>query len=62
MRAYIFGAICPSDGKGAALVFGPSAEVMNLHLTDHKRDHAKPAPPSVGFVLRQKPGYFFSRL
>jgi prophage regulatory protein len=46
MRAY-------SDGKGAALVFAPSAEVMNLHLTDHKRDHAKPAPPSVGFVLRQ---------
>jgi hypothetical protein len=26
MQAYIFGAICPSDGKGAALVFAPSAE------------------------------------
>jgi hypothetical protein len=40
----------------------PFAEVMNLHLADHKRDHAKPAPPSVGFMFRQKPGYFFSPL
>jgi hypothetical protein len=33
--AYIFGAICPKDGKGAALVLPAcNTEAMNLHLTE----------------------------
>ena len=33
--ASIFGAICPAEGKGAALVFSPcNIEVMNLHLAE----------------------------
>jgi hypothetical protein len=33
--AYIFGAICPKDGKGAALVLPTcNTEAMNLHLTE----------------------------
>ena len=42
---YIFGAICPKDGKGAALVL-PSCniEAMNLHLATTKRfDMCHPA-------------------
>ena len=32
---YIFGAICPKDGKGAALVMPRSnTEAMNLHLAE----------------------------
>ena len=62
MRAYIFGAICPSDGKGAALVFAPSAEVMNLHLTITKEITPGRLLPSVGFLLVLKSGLVFLAL
>ena len=33
--AYIFGAICPKDGKGAALIMPRcNTEAMNLHLAE----------------------------
>ena len=32
--AYIFGAICPAEGKGAALVLPPYTEAMALHLQE----------------------------
>jgi DDE superfamily endonuclease len=39
--AYIFGAICPSDGKGAALVLPAcNTEAMNLHLAEIAREIA----------------------
>jgi hypothetical protein len=32
---YIFGAVCPKEGKGAALILPTcNTEAMNLHLTE----------------------------
>jgi DDE superfamily endonuclease len=42
--AYIFGAICPKDGKGAALVMPRcDTEAMNLHLAEIATQIARPA-------------------
>src|SRR5262249_4707797 len=32
-RHYIFGAVCPKEGKGAALIL-PACKAMNLHLAE----------------------------
>jgi hypothetical protein len=38
---YIFGAVCPSDGKGAALVLPAcNTEAMNLHLAEIAKEIA----------------------
>ena len=45
--AYIFGAICPRDGKGAALVLPRcNTEAMNLHLAEIATEIAPGAMPS----------------
>ena len=41
VSTYIFGAICPKEGKGAALVLPAcNSEAMNLHLAEISREIA----------------------
>src|SRR5262249_22375501 len=41
---YIFGAVCPSDGKGAALVLPAcNTEAMNLHLAEIAKEITRAA-------------------
>jgi DDE superfamily endonuclease len=50
---YIFGAICPTDGKGAALVLPTcNTHAMNLHLTEIS---ASVAPGAHAAILLDQP-------
>jgi len=56
--AYIFGAICPKDGKGAALVMPRcDTEAMNLHLAEIA---TQIAPGSHAAVLVDQAGWHLS--
>jgi hypothetical protein len=56
---YIFGAICPKDGKGAALVL-PSCntEAMNLHLAEIAKQIA---PGRHAVILLDQAGWHMSK-
>ena len=44
---YIFGAICPKEGKGAALILpARNTEAMNLHLTEIAKTVSPGSTPS----------------
>ena len=56
--AYIFGAICPKDGNGAALVMPRcDSEAMSLHLAEIS---AEVAPGKIGVVLLDQAGWHMS--
>ena len=56
---YIFGAICPSDGKGAALVLPAcNTEAMNLHLAEITKEIA---PGRHAALLLDQAGWHLSR-
>ena len=57
--AYIFGAICPKDGKGAALVMPRcDTEAMNLHLAEIA---TQIAPGAHAAILVDQAGWHLSR-
>jgi transposase len=57
-NAYIFGAICPARGKGAALVLPKvNADAMQLHLEEISRTVA---PGAHGVVLLDRAGWHLS--
>ena len=56
--AYIFGAICPKDGKGAGLVMPPcNTEAMNLHLAEIA---TQVAPGTHAVLLLDQAGWHLS--
>ncbi len=56
--AYIFGAICPYDGKGGALVMPAcNIQAMNLHLTEIS---AEVAPGRHAVLLLDQAGWYMS--
>jgi hypothetical protein len=55
---YIFGAICPKEGKGAALVLPHcNTEAMNLHLAEIA---TQVAPGAHGVLLLDQAGWHLS--
>lgn len=57
--AYIFGAICPKDGKGAALILPRcNTEAMNLHLAEIT---TQIAPGKHAIVLLDQAGWHLSK-
>src|SRR5690348_16284459 len=57
--AYIFGAICPNEGKGAALVMPRcNTEAMNLHLAEIA---TQIAPGAHAAILLDQAGWHLSR-
>jgi len=58
VSTYIFGAICPKEGKGAALVLPAcNSEAMNLHLAEISREIA---PGKHAILLLDQAGWHLS--
>jgi hypothetical protein len=55
---YIFGAVCPQEGEGAALILPAcNTEAMNLHLAEIAKTVA---PRSHAVLLVEQPGWHTS--